>query len=297
MKMHTNWPLTGRLSILILLALLFAAGFQCSPTTDAYLVGGKADPEYDLTSPEHIYELPPILEEVSGLSFYVQDKNVLACIQDEDGKLFLYHMQKEQLISEEKFAGDDDYEGVEIVGERVFVVNSSGDIFSFTANNTDAEKWNTPLNRKYDVEGLGFRRDDEHLILACKENPENDEKALFFSFSIKSYTLGKNPVFVIDHREVKAMLEEKNYSKKKHLPFKPSGVAIHPLDQRIFVVASVGKLLLVLSANGELIDVVPLPPKLFAQPEGICFDAKCNLYIANEGKKTEAKVLRFKNMK
>jgi uncharacterized protein YjiK len=59
------------------------------------------------------------------------------------------------------------------------------------------------------------------------------------------------------------------------------------------VLASVGKLLIILDKNGDIQDVHTLNPAEFKQPEGICFLPDGSLYISNEGKGGSATLLRF----
>lgn len=80
---------------------------------------------------------------------------------------------------------------------------------------------------------------------------------------------------------------------KADVSFKPSAIAIHPQTKNIYVLGSVGKLLIVCNYNGEIISVVELNPALFLQPEGICFDPAGALYISNEGKESVATILKF----
>ena len=295
MKMLTNWLWTDRIKLLTIVAMIFCSGLQCrQPYSNAYFTGDEGETGYDLAAPSNEYRLPKILKEISGLSYY--QPGVLACIQDEDGKLFLFDLEKEDLILDQKFAGDDDYEGVALNGKQVFVVNSSGDIFLFGVNGEEAKKINTPLNSRYDVEGLAYRSGSNDLIIACKENPENDDEALFFSFDLAQQELRKDPVFTLKYGKVEQILLQNKFSTGKHLPFKPSGIAIHPENDQIYVIASVGKLLFILSDSGDLLKVVPLPSEVFVQPEGICFDPEGNLYIASEGKKSAARLFKFEKI-
>ena len=70
---------------------------------------------------------------------------------------------------------------------------------------------------------------------------------------------------------------------KRKKAFMLSGVAIHPQTKEIYLVATVGKLLFVLTPEGKIRHVVPLSPRVFRQPEGICFKPNGDLIISNEG--------------
>ena len=75
------------------------------------------------------------------------------------------------------------------------------------------------------------------------------------------------------------------------LPVWPS----HPKTGDLYVIASVGKLLVVLSKKGKIKSVQRLNPDVFKQPEGICFMPNGDLLIANEArfKSTNSNLLRF----
>jgi uncharacterized protein YjiK len=89
------------------------------------------------------------------------------------------------------------------------------------------------------------------------------------------------------------MLDANDLSKKKHKPFKPSGVAVHPKSGFIFIIGTVGKMLVVLNPEGDLVHLVPLDPELFLQPEGICFSPRGDLYISSEGRGKSGYILKF----
>ena len=52
-------------------------------------------------------------------------------------------------------------------------------------------------------------------------------------------------------------------------------------------------MMMVLSANGDLIHVEKLKKSIHPQPEGLCFDAVGNMYIANEGKDDSARIYKY----
>jgi uncharacterized protein YjiK len=89
------------------------------------------------------------------------------------------------------------------------------------------------------------------------------------------------------------MLANNDLNKKMHTPFKPSGLAVHPETGHIFVIATVGKLLVILDARGSIIDMIPLDPDIFLQPEGIAFSPSGDLYISSEGRGGKGYILKF----
>jgi hypothetical protein len=76
--------------------------------------------------------------------------------------------------------------------------------------------------------------------------------------------------------------------------FQPSGIAIHPRSEEIYIISSVGKLLIILNREGKVLDVKEFDPAIFRQPEGICFSPEGDMYISNEGQGGKGYVLKFK---
>ena len=107
------------------------------------------------------WELPRVLEEVSGIDYI--DKERIACIQDEVGELFIYNLVSKQIEKRIKFAENDDFEGVAMVGNKAYIMRSDGKIFSIDdirVENPVIEKYDTQMSFKYDFEGTskGSRR-------------------------------------------------------------------------------------------------------------------------------------------
>ena len=152
------------------------------------------------------------------------------------------------------------------------------------------KKHKTALSGKNDAEGLAFDPVNKNLLIACKENPFLDEKEgkgikAIYSFNLETKQIDIEPLLLINQDTIKYY--------KGGPTFKPSGIAIHPLTGNIFILGSVGKLLLVFSVKGEMLAMVELRSNIFPQPEGICFSPDGTLYIANEGDGREGTILKF----
>jgi len=257
------------------------------------------DKEIDLARPDSRWDLPKELEEISGLSFY--KKNKLACIQDEDGIFYIYDLKKKEILRKDEFGEKGDYEGVEVIRDTAFILKSNGDIYSFLIKSRGigpVSMIKTDLAKKNDSEGLGFYNRNQELLIACKEEPGTKKVEIEKSRSIYRVTMNdrkfkKNPKFIIDGKSYNKMLEMKGLSKKKHKPFKPSGVAVHPKTNYTFVIGSVGKMLIILNHEGEIVDLIPMNPKIFWQPEGICFNPEGDMFISSEGRDKKGFILMF----
>ena len=258
----------------------------------------KAAIGYDINNYSKKYILEKELTEISGLSYY--KKNQLACVEDEDGKVFIYDLKRKKIIQTIKFGKKGDYEGVETVGKEVFVLRSDGKVFNFSmqdAPDVEATSWKTPLSEKNDVEGFGYVKEEGHLLLACKEKSKVDDKKskgkAIYRFDIKTKQLISKPFVDLKIEKLNDFLESKQVKFKKIKEFKPSAVATHPKTKQTFVVASVGKLLVILGKDRDLKHVIPLDPKMFLQPEGICFAPDATMYISSEGQDGEGYILEF----
>src|SRR5690606_15856876 len=260
---------------------------------------------YNLEMPDTTFEMPEILEEISGLGF---DKNFekLYAIQDEDGIIFI--IDKKTGVVEKKitFHKEGDYEGIEVIGDVVYVVKSTGTIYEVTNLGTEEQetkKYNLFLQSENDVEGLGFDPQTNKLLMACKGIPATGEsfdiirhKKVVYGFDINTKEIDPEPLYNIRLDAILKCLHNSSSikntenltsqfsSEKEEIDFNPSGIAIHPFSKDIYILSSAGKTLIVLNYAGQIIHIEKLQKEIHRQPEGIAFDADGTLYISNEGK-------------
>ncbi len=267
---------------------------------------------YRLHEPDATFILPNILEEISGLSYH-KKKDYLLAVQDELGILFLLDPQTGHIIDQLRFGPRGDYEGVAVHGDTAWVLRSDGTLFKVTdffSGNRHTTKITTPLKSANDAEGICLDEHTNSLLIALKGKPFVDNKRLTALKAIYRYDLIKQdfitePAFLI-HGDSVAVYKDYNwfehfsiqFAKRLHLidpdfQFKPSGIAINPLNDKIFIIAHVGKTLIVMSRYGEIEQIQSLSPRLFRQPEGICFAPDGTLFIANEARGGKPKILRF----
>jgi uncharacterized protein YjiK len=247
---------------------------------------------YELSGPSRSWKLPAELHEISGLSY--TDDSRLACVEDESGRIYIFNPETSKVELKLDFDEAGDFEGIEIIENDAWILKSNGNLFEVTDYLENAvpvvKKHNTALSGKNDAEGLTYDPVHKNLLIACKENPyADDEKGknykAVYSFSLETKQLDINPYLMIHLDTIRFH--------KGDAGFKPSGLAVHPVNGDIFILGSAGKLLLVYSGKGEMLAMISLPPSLFPQPEGICFSPDGVLYIANEGAGGEGTILRF----
>jgi len=250
--------------------------------------------EYDLSDPDKTYSVEKGLKEISGLAWYKKDHFVT--IQDEDGEIYIYDLSKKDVIEKIKFTKDGDYEDIAIVGKKIFVLRSDGTLFKVKDlgdKDQETKKFKTFLDEDNNTEGLCYDKKNDRLLILCKDDPgkKMKDKRAIYAWDLKKKELSKKPVFVIKENEVKAKLLEQGIKIKD---FKPSGIDVHPINNKIYVIASAGKVMVVLNKKGKIEAVYPLDKKTFEQPEGICIMENGDLLISNEGKKKKGNILLFK---
>ena len=265
---------------------------------------------YRLGTQDATFDLPGKLTEISGLSLSYDGQFLLAN-NDENGKIFYLDKTTGKVKTEIKFEGSGDYEGIEMANERIYLVKSNGTIYEVKNPNQEnqaTKTYKTSLNSDQNVEGLAYDPGTGYLLLACKgkagKGDEFKHKRAVYAFDISRHNLLATPLFLIDRDQIQKWADGGKEGLTQKLAeffepsladdaFAPSGIAVHPLTREIYVLSSVGKILVVLDASGKILHIEPLDPNLHKQPEGICFDRDGTLFIANEGKGGAGKIFRF----
>jgi uncharacterized protein YjiK len=283
---------------IILLILFLVSLTGCSQDNNTYTLFEKPNYAfpYQLDEPDKSWKLPKTLVEISGLSFI--DNYRLAGVQDEKGVVYIFNLKAGGVELEIDFGDNGDYEGIEIIENDAWVLKSNGTLYMvkdyLEKAGPNVKKYTTALSGKNDAEGLAYDPVNKNLLIACKEDPFVDEKEgsgfkAIYSFNLETKLIDLKPFFLINLDSIKYY--------KGDAAFKPSGIAIQPVTGDIFILGSVGKLLLVLTGKGEMLAMIKLRPKIFPQPEGICFSPDGTLYISNEGGGKEGTLLQFEPRK
>jgi hypothetical protein len=273
---------------------------------------------YTIDKPDKKFELQKKLTEVSGLSFINQTE--VALIDDEKGTVFYYDLQRQNISRTLSFSKKGDFEDLEIMGDTAYILRSDGMIFELKNINGPASelkerRYSTGLSSKNNTEGLCYDRKRKLFLISCKnkaataeDNKEYKNKKAIYGFSIPENKLTKDPVIIIDENEVKkfAYGAHQNvidkfmqfYSATKNAAvFQPSGLAIHPITGDLYIISSVGNILLITDDKGKIKEAIKMPPSEFKQPEGIAFDSEGNMFISNEGRKGKGNILKFNYQK
>lgn len=249
----------------------------------------KAFP-YDLLEPNNKYVLPESLEEISGLTYYAP--NQLACLNDEHGRMYVFDTREKEIVHRVRFAGTGDFEGIEKVGNEIFAIKSNGNLYRFNEDiSGEVVKITTPFKSENNVEGLGYDPISGNLLIALKDKGGVDGKKekgkTVFGFHIATKSFSEAPLYIIKDKDIERVL-----GKSKDI--KPSGIAVHPISGDIYVLASVGRVLIVFNRDGSPKNLSALKRSLFPQPEGITFSPNGDLFISNEREGEGGTILHFK---
>lgn len=264
--------------------LLLAGCGPASKKTDKPEAGTLDAPftlPYRLTSPDENFTMPRELKEISGLTYYKDNK--LLCVQDEEAVVYVFDTKKGKVVKDFGFGGYGDFEGIEYVDGQVYVLESNGTLSRFEPESTQIGKTKTDLPKKTEVEGLGYDPKTKRLLIAVKNGKGSSDKAVY-SFDLLNRAVFKD-MSLNDEQLTGAGIDPKTY--------KPSGIAVHPITGEWYILTSAGKRLLITNRQAKIIYSEPLDPKLYRQPEGICFAPNGDLYIASEGDGKKGYILKF----
>jgi uncharacterized protein YjiK len=282
--------------VILLVLVIVAAGFVYRSNISNYLVAGKTGTEQKEKDKKgknkkeksvkdegvnivQKWELPDVLKEVSGIAYI--DEARFACVQDEDGTIFIYNVKDQKIEKEIPFAGPGDYEGLTLNNNTAYVVRADGRLYEvpMSGGKSAVKEIVTPLTVDHNVEGLFYDKSANRLLIAIKDNePGNKPYKGVYAFDLATNTFVNEPVFKLDLQN-----ELFHASGKKKSEVKPSAIAIHPTTGEVYITDGPSARLLVMDAAGNPKKVYSLGND-FPQAEGITFSPSGELFISNEGK-------------
>lgn len=251
---------------------------------------------YNINSPDKIFELPPILQEISGLTL-LDDGNI-ACIQDEKGIVFTYKLQTKSITNEFRFSKDGDYEDIAKVGNTLYILRSDGVLFEFAdydKKNAKSTIHKTNIPAK-DIEGLYYDSSYNRLLIATKSKIKKNTKAIF-SFDLKTKSMVVNPIYSFNTKQLEIDIRKKGIKigiDSDKLKFKMSAISINPKNGNLYVLSAAEYLIFVFDKKGTLLEVSRLDPKIYTKAEGITFYENGDMLISNEGESGKPSIVLIK---
>jgi hypothetical protein len=270
-------------------ASLLSVPFLCLSISCAESQAHSGPSEYDLQSPI-VHKMDPKLAEISGIAFQPGNDNNLYAIEDEHANF--YRLSADGKIEgKTDFGKKGDYEDVAITESAAYVLRSDGTILRSDIRGNPEEIASTEAQDILpggEYEGMTVGSDNS-LVVLCKDCKIKGSKGKLILYKISIEPSGDlkagEPTLVTIGEE------QKKDTKTK---FAPSGVARSPVNGHWYIISSVNKLLIVLNPDFSSPVTYNLNPKIFPQPEGICFDSKGTLFISNEAAGGAASILEFR---
>jgi hypothetical protein len=264
---------------------------------------------YNLTRPDMVLELPDTLREISGLTEI--DTNTFACVQDENGIIFIYDILDNRIVHQFNFHIDGDYEGITRVDSSLYILRSDGVIFEISNYQSPVFKvhnYNTGIPASNN-EGLCYDPDNRRLLIAVKgkiaRGPEYKDQRAIYSFDLETKKLSPGPILSFDVKEIQKFAAEYKVSlpvktRKKDnvsLPFirfMTSAIAVHPVNKKLYLLSAADHLFFIFDMKGNIQHLEPLNPSLFNKSEGITFFANGDMLISNEAQFKKPTLLKFR---
>lgn len=290
-----------------LLVFLVTVLISCGNATE------KKGNDVPVDSTLKIIEVPKKLQEISGIAF-VND-TIVAAIEDENGVLYFFDLEKEKIVRKFSFAEDGDYEDLARNGNDMYVVRADGTIYeiaNFTSEHPQVTHYKTALKSKHDIEGLAYDAKNNRLLLSVKEKnlAKADKEAAvknIYEFTLSDMKFKEEPAMRIHLKDIEEQFKgdklieaSKDFLKavgNKNLNdvIKPSALTYHPVSGKLYVLSSINKFVVELNADGSFSKLIRFVGKDFRQPEGIAFNSKGEMFISNEARNKKGNIIKLKS--
>lgn len=236
--------------------------------------------------------LPSVLDEVSGIAWL--SENTFACIQDEDGIIFIYDVDQQQLIDRIPFSKPSDFEGIAVLNDDAYVMRSDGVVFKVArfrkSENRSISKFKTDFTVRNNMETLTPSADGNSLLTIPKSRDKDKNFKGIYEIDLASQTVKVAPRIRI-RMDDDAFKED--FKKKVRKTFNPSDMAVHPSTGYFYVLEGIHPKIAILNQDGEIENVVYLETSNFPQPEGIAFSPDGRLFIANEADGNQPSIIEI----
>lgn len=246
---------------------------------------------YNLSTPQ-VITLGDKLHEISGISYI--SGHVILGENDEQGKIFSIDPLKpdDTNYPSVKFGPKDDYEDIVVIDSTAYLLISDGEIVEvpgFSKAEEVAGSIVAQMGGKHnEFETLYYDKAVNSLVMLCKScHHEKDEIRTAYRFDLAAKRISDTAYYAISINDIASKINGSS------IKFFPSAAAINPVLGKLYIVSSIGKLLVVTDKLGKVEEVYRLNSALFNQPEGITFAPNGDMFISNEGGEGKATLLKF----
>ena len=272
-----------RSTMYLLPAVLLGFGLLagCADAQSAPAAGLRG---YDLSgAPAGRIELPAELAEVSGLA-YTPDGRLLAH-GDEQAVIFEVDVGAGKVVK--RFVIGDgsgpllgDFEDIQVVGDRIFLVNSAGEMVEA---NVGAAGPTLPVVRRTrgvggacEVEGMGWDAASSSMLLLCKETRGKRWKDQLVILAVNPATgeFAREPRLTVSQGELQRVTGAKRFS--------GSAMVRHPKTGTWILVAGPQHAYAEIDSAGRVLGGGLLPERRHRQPEGLALAPDLSLVVSDE---------------
>jgi uncharacterized protein YjiK len=241
-----------------------------------------SSPGDDPTEPLALWILPREIGEVSGLAL-TSDGRLLAH-GDEWGQVYVIDPRGGALLKRFSIGatgGDTraDFEGITVVGERIFMVASNGMLYEF-AEGAEGERvgfvvHDTRLGKECEFEGVAFDSTQGIVVLPCKNVGTKDlrDNLVLYRWRLAGGGDSTLAPLIIPLSQVIGS----NSWKDLH----PSDVTVDPATGNYVLIAAQEKALIEITPLGDVVRATSLPGK-HRQAEGVALTRDGILIVGDE---------------
>jgi uncharacterized protein YjiK len=282
-----------RSSMYLFPVLLVALGL--AGCADAQSVPAAGLREYDLEgAPSARIELPAELAEVSGLAF-TGDGRLLA---HGDERAVIYQIDVPGGKVVKRFAIGDaagpllgDFEDIQVVGDRVFLVTSAGELVEAKEG---ADGATVPVVRRTrglrgacEVEGLAWDEASSSMLLLCKETKGRRWKDQLVILALNPATgeFAREPRLTVPQSELQRVTGAKRFA--------GSAMVRHPRTGNWILVSGPQRAIAEIDSSGKVLAGGLLAAKRHPQPEGLAITPDLTLLISDEAARGTATITGY----
>jgi len=271
-------------ALLIVLACPVGVTSALSQSDSAVSSDRQALQHYELNGPgTRRFKLPSDLAEISGLAF-TPDGRLLAH-GDERGVIWQIDPATGEATNRFGFGKrghliHGDFEDIQVVGKRVFLVTSQGQIFEASEPSdevvVDALPRSDGLAGACEVEGLAYDPPTKSLLVLCKHawTKRWRRSVVVLAVSTDSWRFEPQPRMLIRESDLERVTGDKQFS--------GTAIARHPRTGTFILLSGPQHAYAEVSPTGQVLGGGRLPSDLHRQAEGIAVGPDLTIYISDE---------------
>jgi uncharacterized protein YjiK len=245
-------------------------------------------------APSFRFELPKALAEISGMA-YSSDGQLLAH-GDERAVVWRIDPKGQKVGEEFGFTRrghliHGDFEDLQVVGDRVFLLASSGELLEGRlvpgGKVVEVVRRGSGLGGTCEAEGLAWDEPTRSLLLLCKQVQSRRwrHQVVILAISVDGWRFEDKPRLAIPMVQLERVTGAKRFS----------GTALtrHPRSGTFLLLAGPERVYAEVDASGKVLGGGRLDSDLHRQPEGIAIAPDLTLLISDEGARKRATIVGY----